>query len=277
MSWHTAQRWAGRSLGRPGGASGPPNGCNGEGGPDAPLSEMLPSFRPGRLSDAPDELVLDLLLDGVSPSPEAPPELAGLLPMLADLFGPAEPGELAAEAAVLSRFRSRVRPARISGAPRAARRASPRPRLVPHSPRVSAALATVAIALAGTAAAYAGALPPALQDFAHHTIGAPAVRHASQPPGHGPRHQPAITQAGSGSSRHAPQSAVPGTGDNHTEPGHGADTGRTAEPRPWAEPSSQSGRGAQTGPPPHPSLPPSARSHPRQSNLPQPSPQPLVG
>jgi hypothetical protein len=281
MSWRPPRHRAVRSPGRPGGSPRQSHVCNGENGLNAPPSEMPHFSRQDQLTSAPDEFILDMLLDRVPPPPEAPPEMAALLPMLADLSGPAEPGELAAETAVLSRFRSRVRPAGISGtSPRPSRRTSPWQRLVPHSPRVAAGLAAAAIVLGGTAAAYAGALPPPLQDFAHITINAPAARHASRTPGHGPRHQPGITQPGSASPRHAPQSATPGTANNHTQPGHNGDIGRAAhpaQPRPSAEPTPQSGRGAHTGPPAHPSLPPQASSQPRPSHAPQQSQQAQAG
>jgi hypothetical protein len=281
MSWRSPRRRAARSPGRPDRSPGQPNMCNGERGPDAPPSEMLPSFRQDQHSSAPDELILDMLLDGVPPPPEPPPQVAALLPMLADLSGPAEPGELAAETAVLSRFRNRVRLAGISGTThRPSRRTSPWRRLVPHSPRVSAALAAAAITLGGTAAAYAGALPQPLQDFAHSTIDAPAARHAPQQPGHGPRHQPGITQPGSGSHRHTPQSATPGAASNHTQPGHNGDTAKAthpAQPRPSAEPSPQPGQAGHPGQPLLTGRPPQVSRPPRQSHPPQPNQQARTG
>lgn len=281
MSWRSPRHRAARSPGRRSGSPGQPNVCNGERGPGAPPGEMVHFSRQDRLSSVPDELILDMLLDGSSPPPEASPQMAALLPMLADLSGPAEPGELAIEAAVLSRFRSRVRPAGIPGTtPRPSRRTSPWRRLVPHSPRVATGLAATAIALGGTAAAYAGALPPPLQDFAHRTIDAPAVHNAAQQPGHGSGHQPGIVPAGSGSPRHAPQPAAPNTANNRTQPGHNGDTARTAnpaEPRPSADPSPQPGQASHPGPPPHASLPPQASRHPRQSHPPQQSQQAQAG
>ena len=114
MSWRSPRHNPARSPGRQDGSPGQPNLCNGDNRPDAPRSEMPHFSRQDQLSSAPDELILDMLLDGVPPL-EAPPETAALLPMLADLSGPAEPGELAAEAAVLSMFRSQVCPAGIPG------------------------------------------------------------------------------------------------------------------------------------------------------------------
>jgi hypothetical protein len=280
MSWHSQRHRAARSPGQTGEPAGQPNVCNGDSRLDAPSSEMPRFSRQDQLTSAPDEFILDMLLDRVSPAPEAPPQMGALLTMLADLSGPAEPGELAAEAAVLSRFRSRVHPAGILGSTsRPSRRTSLWRRLIPHSPRAAAGLAATAIVLGGTAAAYAGALPTALQNFAHSTINAPAVRHAS-PPGHGPGHQPGITQPGSASPRHAPQSAAPGTDSNHTQPSHNGDIGRAAhpaQPRPSAEPSPQSGQAGHTGPPAHPSLAPQASSHPQQSHTPQPGQQAQAG
>jgi len=278
MRWRSARHRAASSPERPGGYPRQPNGCNGASGPDAPPREMPRFYRQDQLSSALDELILDLLLDGASPPPEAPPEMAAMLPMLADLSGPAEPGELAIEAAVLSRFRSRVRPARISGTtPPLSRRTSPWHRLGPHSPRVAAGLAAAAIMLGGTAAAYAGALPPRLQEFAHRTIDAPAAGHTSRQPGHGPRHQPGITQTGSPSRRHAPQSATPGTANDHTRPGSHVGTGAAthpAEPRPSAEPSPQPGQARHSGQPSHTSRPPQASQPPHTSRPPQASRSP---
>jgi len=85
------------------------------------------SNRPSRERDEP---VLDMILDRVPPPPETPPQMAALPPLLADLSGPAEPGELAMQAAVLSRFRSRVRSA--GTAPPARRK--PLRRLAPMAP-----------------------------------------------------------------------------------------------------------------------------------------------
>jgi hypothetical protein len=273
MSWRSARHRAASSPGRPGESPRQPNVCNGENGPDAPPSEMQRFYRQDQLSRAPDELILDMLLDGVSPPPDALPEMAALIPMLADLSGPAEPGELAAETAVLSRFRSRVRPAGIPGTtPRPTRRTTPWRRLVPHSPRVAAGLAAAAIALGGTAAAYAGALPPQLQDFAHSTIDAPAAGHASQQPGHGPRDQPGITETGPGSSRHAPQSATPGTANDHAHPGSHVGMGTAthpAESRPSAEPSPQPVQARHSGQSPQTSRPPQASQPPHTSRPPQ--------
>jgi hypothetical protein len=272
MSWRPPRHRAARSPGRPGGSPGQqPNVCNGQSGPDAPPSEMPRFSRQDQLTSAPDELILDMLLDRGPPPPEAPPQMAALLPMLADLSGPAEPGELAVEAAVLSRFRSRIRPPAISGtAPRPSRRTSRWHRLIPHSPRVCAALAAAAITLAGTAAAYAGALPPPLQDLAHHAIDAPAARHASRQGGHGPRHQQGITQPGTASPGRRPQSATSGTANHHTQPGHDAATGRAAhpaEPRPSAETSPQPGQARHSGQPLHTSRPPQASQPPHTSGL----------
>lgn len=281
MSWRAPRHRAARSPDRPGGPAGQPNVCNGANRLDAPPSEMPHFSGQDQLTSAPDELVLDMLLDGVSPPPEAAPEMAALLPMLADLAGPAEPGELAVEAVVLSRFRSRVRPAAISGTtPRPSPRTSPWRRLVPRSPRVAAGLAAAAIVLGGTAAAYAGALPPPLQDFAHRTIDAPASRHASQYPGHGPQRQPGIAQPRPGSHRHAPQSTASGTPSNHTQPGHNGDTGKAAhpaQPRPSAEPSPRPDQNSHPGQSPHASLPPQPTQHPRPSHSPQQSKQAQAG
>jgi hypothetical protein len=194
---------------------------NGTGGPDAWSSEMPRFPRPGGLSRERDEPVLDMILDRVSLPPEAPPEMAALPQMMADLAGPAGPEELAGEAAVLSRFRNRLAPAGVSPAARPPGRRRSSQRLAPHSPRLAAGMVVAVVALGGTAAAYAGALPAPLQDFAHRTIDAPA-RHV---PGHrsgvAPGHRSGVTPAASASRQQSSRAAAPGSTGKHGTPGSG--------------------------------------------------------
>jgi hypothetical protein len=104
--------------------------------------------------------------------------------MLADLAGPAEPGELAGEAAARLGLARNAFPAGISPA---AHRSAPRRRSwmsVPGTVRLGGALIAAAVGLGGAAAAYAGALPSPFQNLAHRLIDAPPAHRAS-PPGPG--------------------------------------------------------------------------------------------
>jgi hypothetical protein len=115
-------------------------------------------------------------------------ELCAVAEMLADLAGPAEPSELAGEAA--ARLGLARNPSPVSISP-AAQRSARRRRSwmsVPGAVRLGGALIAAAVGLGGGAAAYAGALPGPFQDLAHHLIGAPPAHHASPPsprPGQG--------------------------------------------------------------------------------------------
>jgi hypothetical protein len=255
------------------GSPGQPGRRNGGAGPDAAPDEMSRFRRAGQLSGEPDEPVLDLILDGASPCPAAPPELAGLPELLADLSAPAEPGELALEAAVLARFRSRARTAGAPGVPRAPVPRKAPWRGAPRSPKLAAGLVVAAIGLGGAAAAYAGVLPAPLQDFAHRTLEAPAARPA---PGHHPGVVPA-QRPGAGSAtppagQHARRSAAPGatagdrtrgTAAHATTPAHPATPGR-------AHPSPQPTRHPQPGPPARPTGPPRPIRPPQASQPPHP-------
>ena len=150
-------------------------------GPDASSGEM-PGFPfPGRPGRDHDEPVLDTILDGKSPPPDSPQEMHALAEVLASLAGPAEPGDLAGEAAALTAFTRSVSPARISAAARRpARRRSPWSQR-PRRPRLAVGLAVLATLLGGTAAAYADVLPAPVQEIAHETFGAPAPQDHGQP------------------------------------------------------------------------------------------------
>jgi hypothetical protein len=84
-------------------------------------------------------------------------------------------GELPGEAAALAAFVRSGSPAStltLAGGPPGRRRHA----LTAGRARLSAAAAAVIVGLSGTAAAaYAGVLPAAVQNFAHHVIGAPAA------------------------------------------------------------------------------------------------------
>jgi hypothetical protein len=132
-------------------------------GPDASSGEMPGFPLPGRLGREHDEPALDMILDGLSPPPDAPPQMRGLSQMLSDLHAPAGPGELTAEAEVLAGFRRCVPAADVSGAAgRPARHKTPG-RPARHRAGLAAALVVAAAGLGGTAAAYAGVLPGPVQ------------------------------------------------------------------------------------------------------------------
>ena len=247
------------------GCTGQDGRRNGVSGPDARSSDMPRFPRTGRLGGEPDELVLDMILKRASLPPGATPEMAGLPEMLADLAGPAEPDELAGEAAVLARFRSRVRPAGGSGAARRpAWRKAPR-RRARYGPRLATGLVVAAIGLGGSAAAYAGVLPGPLQDLAHILFDAPSGRHV---PGHQsgvvPGHRSGVAHAVSPPGQQAPQSGVSGSTAGHRAPGIRADPARSAlsaAPRLANDPSPQPGRHGRRSRPARPSRTPSRVHH----------------
>jgi hypothetical protein len=114
-------------------------------------------------------------------------ELCAVAEMLADLAGPAEPSELAGEAAARLGLARTAFPAGISPAAQRSARRRRSWMYVPGAVRLGGALIAAAVGLGGAAAAYAGALPGPFQDLAHHLIDAPAAHRASPPnPGPGP-------------------------------------------------------------------------------------------
>ena len=158
-------------------------------GPDASSDEMPGFPLPGRLGRERDEPALDMILDGLSPPADAPLQLRGLSQLLAHLAAPAGPGELTAEAEVLSGFRRCVAAAGASRVVRRPVRRRSTRRLAPDrtGPVVAAA------GLGGTAGAYAGVMPGPVQDFAHHAIARPrpATFPVTRPASHPPRRLPA--------------------------------------------------------------------------------------
>src|SRR5258708_36323877 len=164
--------------------------CNAMGSPDASQSEMpgfSPPSWPGRELGEP---LLDALLDGRSLPPDAREEARVVAEMLAELAGPAEPGELAGEASAPVGFAHSASPAGVSpAARRPTRRPAPRParrrRSWPfRSARPVAALIAAAIGLGGTPAAYAGPMPRPIHPLPHHIIPAPPTHppHPLTPP-----------------------------------------------------------------------------------------------
>jgi hypothetical protein len=205
--------------------------------PDASHEEMPGFPTPSRPGGERDELLLDMIFDGRVIPPDAPQEMHDLQQMLAALAGPAEPGELAGEAAARAAFIRLASPAGVSlgasrppayqGARRPASHRVPRRRRVRRARRragLAAVLCAAAAVLAGTAAAYAGVLPEPVQQMAHATVGAPAPRHHGSP-----------AQAGSGSrheTRHAPKPASrPAPRPGHVAAAGSADHAKVPPPR----------------------------------------------
>jgi hypothetical protein len=129
--------------------------------------------------------MLDRLLDGdVAEHPT--PAVNALADLLAAAAAPASGRELAGQAAAVAAF---VRE-RDAGGHRhsAARRRSMLATLL--GTKLAAAAATGAVGFGGlAAAAYAGALPEPIQDFAHQTVGAPAASTDHTDSGQGPAHK----------------------------------------------------------------------------------------
>jgi hypothetical protein len=175
--------------------------------------------RPGRELG---ETLLDALLNGQSPPPDAPEQACVVAEMLADLAGPAEPGELAGEAAArsaIARCSSRAGVPPATGRPPRRRRCwLPAPR-----PGLTAALIVAAVGASATAA-YADALPGPIQNFAHHVIGAPPAHRPDRPePQPGQPGQPRQGQPGAGKTvgqrAHAtPEAATHVRGEGHGPP-----------------------------------------------------------
>jgi hypothetical protein len=148
----------------------------------------MPGFPfPGRPGGEHDEPLLDMIIARRAIPPDAPQPMHDLALMLAALAGPAEPGELAGEAAVRAAFSRAASPAGISAAARrpGRRRRTTRSRRFrgPARSRARLATAVVVVAVAGLGsvfAAYIDVLPSPIQQLAHVTVAAPA------PPRSGP-------------------------------------------------------------------------------------------
>lgn len=235
--------------------------------PDASSGEMPGFFHPNRPSRELGEPLLDALLEGRSLPPDAPVELCAVAEMLADLAGPAEPGELAGEAAARLGLARTAHPAGISPAAYRSARRRRSWTSVPGTVRLGGALIAAAVGLGGAAAAYAGALPSPIQELAHNLIGAPpahgasplsprpgpgtsrpGARHGSHPGranGHGKRGKHAHGKAkGHGKAKtppgqakydraHPADPAFPAFFAHHTHPAGQAPSGY---PFPWADP-----------------------------------------
>src|SRR5260370_34523702 len=101
------------------------------------LHSEMPGFSfPGRPGGEHDEPLLDMIFDRRPLPPGASAEMRDLALMLGALAGPAEPGELAGEAAARAAFARLASPARISSAAsgRDRRPCPPRPPPCPARP-----------------------------------------------------------------------------------------------------------------------------------------------
>ena len=138
----------------------------------------MPGFPfPGRPGGEHDEPLLDMIIARRVLPPDAPQPMHDLALMLAALAGPAEPGELAGEAAVRAAFSRAASPAGISAAarPPGRRRRTTRSRRPARSRARLATAAVVAVAGLGSVfAAYVDVLPSPIQQLAHVTVAAPA-------------------------------------------------------------------------------------------------------
>jgi hypothetical protein len=145
----------------------------------------MPGFPfPGRPGGEHDEPLLDMIISRRALPPDAPQEMHDLARMLAALAGPAEPGELAGEAAARAAFVRLASPAGISPAARrpVRHRRSRRSRRQARSRAWLAAAVVSAAAGIAVLAAYAGLLPNSVQQLAHVTVAAPAPHHAGPLP-----------------------------------------------------------------------------------------------
>jgi hypothetical protein len=126
--------------------------------------------QPSTGDQADDLWLIDRILAG-----ETGPEQAPLAELFSAAAAPAQPAELAGLDAAVAAF-TELRPTMVRAQQARARKLPVLSALLAN--RVAAAAAVGGIALASTVpAAYAGALPAGLQNFAHHTIGAQAAHH----------------------------------------------------------------------------------------------------
>lgn len=217
----------------------------------------MPGFPfPGRPGGEHDEPLLDMIIARRVLPPDAPQPMHDLASMLAALAGPAEPGELAGEAAVRAAFSRAASPAGISSP---GRRRRPRRFRGParSRARLATALVVAAAALGSVFAAYIDVLPSPIQQLAHVTVAAPA------PPSSGAL-RPVTAKRPQATDRAGQPSSQPAPGPHHsTSPAqvHGQLTPTpNFKPRPTGSP----GHGA-TGPSCGPGLAHSPSPQPKAS------------
>jgi len=199
-------------------------------GPDASSGEMGRVSMPGQAGRDHDEVLLDMILDRRPLPADAPPGMHALAGGLTGLAATPAGGELPGQAAAMAAFARAGSPAStltLAGEPSRRRRGG---RLAAGRARLAAAVAVTAVALSGTAAAaYAGVLPAAVQNFAHHVIDAPAGRDTGQHGG-GARHQSGHPGR---PSLHPAHPAKPGKQNGHKGRGHRGNHGQAGKkPKP---------------------------------------------
>ena len=227
--------------------------------PDALHGEMPGFSFPGRPGGEHDEPLLDMIFDGRVIPPDAPMEMHDLERMLSALAWPAEPGELAGEAAARAAFSRFASPVGSSpGAPRPASHRLPRRPVTHRRSRrparlrarrrmgLAAALGAAAALLVSTAGAYAGVLPEPIQQVAHATFGAPAPHHADVParggsqPAAGHRQGPADHTAASQPTRPVADGRAHGQAEaakhGHEPPRTGQQSAVSCTPGPFVAP-----------------------------------------
>ncbi len=135
-------------------------------------------------------VALDRLLAGDFATEPATPEVQALADLLSTAAGPPSDRELAGQAAAVAAF---ARERDLGGHRRPAAVARGRSMLATFlGTKLAAAAAAGAIGFGGlAAAAYAGALPEPIQDFAHQTVGVPAATgHHTDPGNQSSAHRP---------------------------------------------------------------------------------------
>jgi hypothetical protein len=127
----------------------------------------MPGFPfPGRPGGEHDEPLLDMIIARRALPPDAPQAMHDLVRMLAAMAGPAEPGELAGEAAVRAAFSRAASSAGVSSAARRPvrhRRTRRSRRPARSRAKLAAVLVVAAAGLGGVLAAYTDLLPSPTQ------------------------------------------------------------------------------------------------------------------
>jgi hypothetical protein len=192
----------------------------------------MPGFPfPGRPGGERDEPLLDMIIARRALPPDAPQPMHDLAQMFAALAGPAEPGELAGEAAVRAAFSRAASRAGVSSAARRPVRHR-RPRRSRGTARSRVRLATVmvaaAVGLGSVLAASIDVLPSPVQRLAHE-VGAPA------PPGSGPNQAAAFGTARPVRSQASAATSQPNPRPDHSV-GPGPVSGHAGSPAPRYSP-----------------------------------------
>jgi hypothetical protein len=224
----------------------------------------MPGFPfPGRPGGEHDEPLLDMIIARRALPPDAPHTMHDLERMLAALAGPAEPGELAGEAAVRAAFSRAASPAGISSAARRpvrhrrARRSRGRSR---SRVRLATVMVVAAAGLGSVLAAYIDVLPSPIQQLAHEAAGAPAPHGSGSPqpvtlgtarpaprkaqpssrPAPAPRHPPgsAVTLSPATTPTHHHRPVFPASGHHPAEPSCSPSPARSPSQPPKGSPGS---------------------------------------